>query len=201
MFFLIEIQTRPRLTITLGQPGQITEGDPLHRPLSTWLHIQVHNKNVPKWLAWVYHGEPALTCQAWITFYHLDGHRVFDREMKARWSGSDQPKVEIINTKEGQLARLVGVQDSFDIPPGDQTDVDIVFRAKEEEDCFGWNNESYLHNWRHPSWKLEKGRYIARIRIKTGGQEYTNAFLIANDVAYSDFRLVEIDKEAKKKLR
>jgi hypothetical protein len=28
-----------------------------------------------------------------------------------------------------------------------------------------------------------------------------NAFLIANDVNYEDFRLVEIDEETKKKLR
>ena len=197
----IERQRRPRLTITMGQPSQIKEEDPLHRVPSTWLHVQVHNRNVPRWLAWVYHGEPALTCRAWITFHHLDGQRVFDREMKARWAGSDEPKVEIINTQEGQVARLVGAQDSFDIPPGDHTDVDVVFRAKAEKECYGWSNENYLHNWRHPNWKLEKGRFIARVRIKTGGQEYTNAFLIANDVPYSDFRLVEIDKETKKRLK
>ena len=196
----IERQRRPSITITLGQPGHIKEGDPLKRPPCTWLHVQVHNRNVPKWLAWVYHGEPALACRAWITFHHLDGQRVFDREMNARWSGSNQPKVESINTEEGQLARLVGAEDSFDIPPGDQTTLDVVFRAKDESECYGWNNQSYLHNWRHPEWKLEKDRYVATVRVKTGGQEYTNAFLIVNDVPYSDFRLVEIDKELKKKL-
>jgi hypothetical protein len=29
----------------------------------------------------VYRGEPALNCRAWITFYHLDSHRIFEREM------------------------------------------------------------------------------------------------------------------------
>jgi hypothetical protein len=197
----IERQRRPRLTIKLGQPVQINEEDPLHRPLSIWLHVQIHNKNVPKWLAWVYDGEPALACRAWISFYHLNGQRLFDREMVARWFGSDEPKVEVINTREGQALRLIGAQTSFDIPPGEYTDVDVVFRAKEEDDCYGWNNESYLHNWHHPDWRLEKGRYIARVRAKTGGREYTNTFLIANDVPYIDFKLIEIDEETKKKYK
>jgi hypothetical protein len=197
----IERQRRPSLTIKLGKPGEIKEGDILKRKPSKWLHVQVHNRNVPKWLAWVYHGEPALTCRAWITFHHLDGQRLFDREMVARWSGSDEPKVEIINTDKGQVARLIGAQNSFDIPPGEQTDIDVVFRAKSDNDCFGWNNESYLYDWRHPGWHLEKGRYIAKIRVKTGGREYVNAFLIANDVPFDDFRLIEVDDEVKKKLR
>ncbi len=197
----IERQRRPSLTLKLGQTGEIKENDPLKRMPSKWLHVQVHNRNVPTWLAWVYHGEPALSCRAWITFHHLDGQRVFDREMVARWSGSDEPKVEIISTEKGQAARLIGAQNSFDIPPGEHTDIDIVFRAKSDDDCFGWNNESYLHNWRHPDWLLEKGRYIAKIRVKTGGQEYVNAFLIANDVRYEDFRLAEVDDEVKRKLR
>jgi hypothetical protein len=197
----IERQRRPSLTLKLGQTGEIKDDDPLKRTPSKWLHVQVHNRNVPKWLAWVYHGEPALSCRAWITFHHLDGQRVFDREMVVRWSGSDEPKVEILNTEKGQAARLIGAQNSFDIPPGEHTDIDIVFRAKSDDDCYGWNNESYLHNWRHPDWHLEKERYIAKVRVKTGGHEYVNAFLIANDVRYEDFRLVEIDDEIKGKLR
>jgi hypothetical protein len=194
----IERQRRPSLTIRLGEPGEIKDGDILQRPTCKWLHVQVQNRNVPDWLGWVYH-------RAWITFHHLDGQRVFDREMVARWSGSDEPKVEVINIKSGeeqkQVLRLIGAQNSFDIPPGEQTDIDIVFRAKSEDNCFGWNNESYLYGWHHPDWCLEKGRYIARIRVKTGGREYINAFMIANDVRYEDFRLVEIDDETKKKLR
>ncbi len=201
----IERQRRPSLTIRLGQPGEIKDGDILQRPQCKWLHVQVQNRSVPKWLAWVYHGEPALACRAWITFHHLDGQRIFDREMVARWSGSDEPKVEVINIKSGEeekkAIRLIGAQNSFDIPPGEQTDVDVVFRVKSEDNCYGWNNESYLYNWHHPDWCLEKGRYIARIRIKTGGQEYINAFMITNDVRYEDFRLVEVEDEVKKKLR
>lgn len=197
----IERQRRPGLTIKLGKVSEIKENDPLNRTPSKWLHVQIHNKNVPKWLAWVYQGEPALACRGWITFHHIDGQRVFDRQMVARWSSSEEPKVEIINTDKGQAVKLTGGQDYFDIPPGEFSDIDIVFRAKTDNDCFGWSNESYLHKWKHPEWLLEKGRYIAKIRVKTGGREYINAFLIANDVRFEDFRLVEIDEDVKKKLK
>lgn len=196
----IERQRRPSLSMKVGETGAIGDGDPLGRPPAKWPHVQVHNRNVPRWLAWVYRGEPALACRAWITFHHLEGHRVFNREMNVRWSETPEPNVEITNTERGQAARLRGVQDTVDIPPGEYTNLDIVFRARGEDECYGWNNESYVHNWRHPAWRLARGRYIARIRVKSGGREYTDAFLIANDVPYEDFRLEPIDNELKRHL-
>lgn len=188
----IERQRRPGLTLKIGTPGEIRADDPLRRPRAKWLHVQVHNRNVPPWLAWVYHGEPALACRAWITFHHLDGQRVFDREMGVRWAGSPEPSVESITTPDKKVARrLVGANDYFDIPPGDHTDLDVVVRINGEQECYGWNNLSYLHDWRQPEWKLGPGRYIAKIRVKTGGREYTASFIVVNDVGYDDFRLSE----------
>lgn len=197
----IERQRRPSLSMEVGEKHRIKEGDILDRPASTWLHVQVHNRNVPKWLAWVYHGEPALACRAWVTFHNFEGKRVPDREMEARWTGSNEPKVETITVEKGQVKRLVGAENAFDIPPGENTLLDVVIRDKSNNDCFGWNNESYLYEWRHARWYLGgEGRYIARVRIKTGGQEYVDAFQIVNDEGYDRFRLEALDKETKKKL-
>lgn len=190
----IEGKRRPFLTLSIGKPGEINKDDPLKRQQSKWLHIQVHNRNVPKWLSRVYHGEPALTCRAWITFYDLEGNRIFENDMVARWSGSDEPKIEVLNTQAGQIMRLVGAQNSFDIPPGENTDIDVVFRAASETNCYGWNNESYLHNWRHPNWNLGKGKFIAKVRIKTGGHEFRKQVLIMNDSTFDNFRLEEIQQ-------
>ena len=195
----IERQRRPGLSMGIGEKHQIKEGDFLNRPASTWLRVKVYNRNVPRWLAWVYHGEPALGCRAWITFHDFEGRRVPDREMEARWSDSNEPKVEIITVEKGQVKRLVGAENFFDIPPGESTLLDVVIRDKSNSDCFGWNNESYLYDWRHDRWYLGgEGRYVARIRIKTGGQEYVDAFQIVNDESYNRFRLESLDKETKK---
>lgn len=198
----IERQRLPSLSMTLGSKHQIKEGDFLDRPPSSWLRVLVHNRNMPRWLAWVYHGEPALACRAWISFHYLDGKRVSDQQMEARWSGSPEPKVETITVEnKGQIRRLVGEENSFDIAPGEDTLLDVAIRDKSNEDSFGWNNESYLFEWRHARYHIGgKGRYIALIKIKTGGQEYKDVFMIVNDEGYENFRLEPVDEEIRKLL-
>ncbi len=185
----IERQRRPYLDMEVGIPGTIDSADPLKRPVITFLHVRIKNKNVPKWLSWVYDGEPALSCSAWISFYHLDGHQVFSREMTARWTETPEPNIQQFEIEKGMAARVTNVQNTVDIPPGESSQVDIVSRIKDEDECYGWNNESYLYNWRHPSWRLDKGRYIALVRVKSGGREFTDAFIVVNNVNFEDFRL------------
>jgi hypothetical protein len=65
--------------------------------------------------------------------------------METRWSGSTELKVEIITVEnKRQAKRLVGAESAFDIPFGEDTLLDVVIRDKSNNDCFGWNNESYL---------------------------------------------------------
>ena len=87
-----------------------------------------------------------------------------------------------------------------DIPPGEIQDGEygtlaVVFRAKGENECYGFNNESYVHGWRHPEWKLGQGRFLAKIIVKTGGQVVTETVQIMNHERYEDFRLVSSDKK------
>jgi len=185
----IERQRRPHLTMIVGIPGTIDEADPLKRPVTTFTHVRIQNRNVPRLISWVYIGEPALSCAAWVAFHHLDGHQVFAKEMTARWTETPEPEVQQFKVGDTMAARVTNIQNTVDIPPGESAQIDVVSRIKDEEQCFGWNNESYLHNWRHPSWRLEKGRYIAKVRVKSGGREFTDAFLIVNDVGFDDFRL------------
>ncbi len=198
---LMERQRRPHLAMKVGVPGRLADSDPAKRPATTWLHVQIHNVRMPKWVSWIYDRDPAFSCKATVTFHYLDGHRVFDREMNARWNETPQPKFEELKTDVGVVSFPVEIRDTIDIPPGDYANVAVATRRKGEFDCFGWNNESYLYGWQHPQWKLEKGRYIVRLKAKTGGREFVDAFLIENDVPYEDFRIEILDKKIKKLLR
>ena len=197
----IERQRRPGLTRKVGIPGTIDEADLLKRHPTTFLKVQIHNKNVPRWLAWVYDGEPALSCSAWITFHRLDGHKVFDREMVARWSETPEPIVELTKTEEAGVARLVGVQISVDIPAGEYANVDDVAKLKGDDEYYGWSNQSYLHNWRHPSWRFENDCYLAKIRVKSGGREFSDVFMIFNHVPFEDFKIEHVDDDLKNRLQ
>ena len=55
--------------------------------------------------------------------------------------------------------------------------------------------------WRHPSWELEKGRHIAKIRVEVGGREFVGIFLVVNDVRWEDFRLEPASEDLKSRLR
>lgn len=196
----IERQRRPKLSMSIGGPNYLKENDVLGRPECKWLRVFIKNRDVPRFILWFYQGEPALSCQAKITFFHLDKQKVFDREMEGRWAGSQEPKSESIDTINGLAYRLVVFQHTYDIPSGEGADLDIAIRLNGEEECYGWTDESYINNWKHPQWKLDRGRYIAKISIKTGGREFSDAFYIVNDIPYNDFRLAPVEHKIKKEI-
>jgi len=201
----LERQRRPRLVfkIKTDEVLGLPENDLLGRMQCRWPTVEVHNLKIHRWLSWVYSGDPAFACRAWISFHNpTDGGRIFRNEMIARWHEADQPRVMPIRKPDGTVVVLLeGVQNAIDIPTGECGTIAPVYRAKDSESCYGWNNESYLHSWQHPLWKLDKGRYIARIRVVTGGREFVGAFKVINDAPFDDFRIEEIDEETRKKLK
>ena len=77
----------------------------------------------------------------------------------------------------------------MDVYPGEAELFDVAVRFRNEDDCYGWNNESYIHNWRAPDWRLPPGRYLIRVVITTAGQTCEGLFRLINDVPLGDFRL------------
>jgi len=197
----IERQRRPRISMKVGERTSLPDDDPLGRAC-TWAHIAICNGKTPRWLSWVYDGDPALACRAWISFHHaIDGHRLYSNEMVARWSEAPQPRVVTVPTEKGTAALLENTYDTVDIPTGECANIAPVCRPIGGDECYGWNNRSYVHSFKDPDWKLDKGRYIARIRVKTAGREFVDAFLIINDISYKEFRVEPIDEDIKRRLK
>src|SRR6266446_2134726 len=200
----LERQRRPSLTMKIGPTATLPENDGLGRKPCRWPIVEIQNPKLPKWLSWVFDGDPAFACRAWITFHNpADGGRIFANEMSVRWSEADQPRVVAHpgTTPGVSYAVLENVQYAIDIPTGESMTVAPVYRAKGSERCYGWTNDSYLHNFEHPQWKLDKGRYIARIRAVTGGREFVDAFLVVNDAPFEDFRIEPVALDTKKRLK
>ena len=198
----LEGMRKPRLKFVRGESGVLFPNDPHGRQPAKWTHVYVYNEPMPKWLSWAFDRNPAIGCHGWITFHALDGRDLFDKRMPIRWADNLEPVIQ-----DPKTCKAMGIDwdkmrtgGPWDIPPGDLTDgeygnLDVVFRAKSDSECHGWNNDSYLFNWRNPEWKLDKGRYLAKIVIRTGGQSFTEIFEIMNQGRYEDFRLVESDKK------
>ena len=200
---VLERQRRPQLSMKIGEVAGLPANDPLGRKHCRWPVIEVHNRRIPRWLSWVYDGDPALACRAWISFHNpVDGGRIFAQEMPARWNEADQPRVVPFPGSDGKVFTVLqGIQYAIDIPTGESVGIAPVYRAKDSESCYGWNNESYLHNFEHPAWKLDKGRYIVRVRVVAGGREFIDAFRVVNDAPFEDFRIEPVGEEVKARVQ
>lgn len=195
----LERKRRPRLEIKLGSTIDAFQNDLAGRTPRRWPHLEVHNLKIAPWLSWVYDGDPALSCKAWISFHSLiDGRRIFAADMPARWSEADQPSIaEMPGPGGSRLAGIQNVQYAIDIPTGECMTISPATRPNNDVSCYGWNNESYLHTFDHPNWKLDKGRYYVRLKVITVGREFVDSFLLVNDGPYADFRLENLDAATK----
>ena len=89
----------------------------------------------------------AIGYRAFITF-HLasNGRQVIGNEMTGRWVGSREPLSPVI-TNQGTLSYLPDpsvVRDDLDIYAGQREALDVAVRFDQEDDCYGWSNESVL---------------------------------------------------------
>lgn len=180
---------RDCLTLSIGEGHEIPLKDPAGREQAKWLHVTVSNRNVPKVLAWAFTGDHAFDCRAWITYYHVDGTKVFNREMEGRWSLTIEPEVIERRVDSGSVYFVRNYREGIDLPPGEHTPVDIAVRYANESHCYGWNNESYATNGRNPNWLLPAGRYLVKVHVRSSGINYVRVFMLVNDVPYQGFRL------------
>jgi hypothetical protein len=120
----------------------------------------VHNEPLPGRAKWMVRA-PVLQCRATSTFHHRDGQNVFSRAMDGRWARFQEPVPLPVLGPQGQqfqildFARLT-LESRIDIYPGQTRLLDFVNRADNDEECYGWNNETYFSTplWRNPKWRL-----------------------------------------------
>jgi hypothetical protein len=151
-----------------------------------------------RWMA-----SPALQCRAVITFHDVsDGKEMFGRSMQGRWAGSPQPtSIPVVNRTTQAVdffildpGKMV-VESRIDIYPGFSEPLDIAVRFQGDEDCYGWNNETYFKQpvGKNPDWKLGHNRFLVKVVVTSLGQRCEGVFRLINNVPQSSFRLEEAD--------
>jgi hypothetical protein len=149
----------------------------------------------------------ALQCRGEITFHHLDGQDIFGRGMPTRWANSPQPIANQILDLEGNVRFQIldfvraATASRVDVYPGEEQLLDVAVRFDDEPDCYGWNDESYVYDWRNPNWKLPQGRYLVKAVVTSSGQKCVAVLRLINDVASrTDFRLLPATAEDRAKI-
>jgi hypothetical protein len=192
----VEYFRRPQLALVIENPPCDLTYTPQHPALNAcYLRVKLRNAALPPGLRWMQLAA-ALQCRGEITFHHLDGQNIFGRQMAVRWANSPQPIASQIVDTHGvvqyailDFARMATAV-RMDVYPGEEEIVDVVVRLDNELDCYGWNDEAYIHQWRNPNWKLSRGRYLIKVVITSSGHKCVGCFRLINDVDNrTDFRI------------
>jgi hypothetical protein len=164
-------------------------------PARTYLRIVVTNRAL-RFIPMM--RSSALRCRGRVAFRHLDdGQEIFGSAMEARWGNTPEPvPIQIISPDGKQQWSIwdpqrLAIESRIDIPAGESAPLDVAVRFEGEDICYGWNNESYRYDWRHPRWKLPNGRYLVQVTVICSGYKKTGLFRLMNTAAtLHDFRLV-----------
>ena len=125
----------------------------------------------------------AISCRARLKVFSGRKSLNLIQDMPARWSGAIQPsQPEAIVVTNGYIQSTIHrFVDTVDIAPGEDNGIDIVIQYEREEECYGWNNETYLLvNPRMSRLKLVPGEYIIEISIFYGDKTLKETFTLVN---------------------
>jgi hypothetical protein len=190
---LLEYLRKPKLVQSIEPPINVAGNNQLSITTMRVVRVFVSAKSLPRGTRWMMRAS-ASQCTAKVSFHHLDGQDVFDRSMPGRWSGSPEP-VQVVNVQNGNPVAVLDPHkllspSRIDIAPGERETLDIAVRIDNDSDCYGWNNNAYIHQWRNPDWRLVAGRYLIKVTVTSAGQSWSQIFRLINDVPRTDFRLV-----------
>lgn len=192
IILFIDRSRRPELQIKEGNIGFMEPDDQLGRPEAAFRYIKIKNKPIfPLW-GFFFDREPAYACKAWITFMDLEKNRLFEEEMLGRWTSNPEPLIHEIKKGDKVYRRLQVIQNDVDIHPGEELNLNTVVKIKGDKNCYGWSDETYLHGWENPKWKISEKKFLMKIRIRTGGREYVKIIGIENNQNFKEimfFRL------------
>jgi hypothetical protein len=196
----IEALRKPSLTITIETPHVDKQypNAPAHE--ARFVRLRLVNEPLPWWGRWMSR-TAALRCHGTINFCQIDGQDVFGRAMPVRWAGSPEP-LPLVVESGGQRSLIwdpVRLSPDLmrDVYPGEPETFDVAARFDDDEECYGWNNESYFSTplWRNPNWRLPKGRYLIRLEIISAGEKLSRVFRLVNDGPRNEFRIEPTSQE------
>jgi hypothetical protein len=158
------------------------------------LHLALVNKPLKGPFSWLMRGVAA-QCHGSINFRHLDGRPASSTSMEVRWSSTPAPTAMTL-LQRGlpspifDPARML-LDARVDVPAGEPEVFPVVARFDDDEDCYGFNNESFRSSprWRIPDRKLPKGQYLVDVTLLSSGQKVSKTFTLLNEGSLSEFRL------------
>jgi len=138
-----------------------------------FFRIEVENKKFPKPFSWIPR-QTAQNCRGKLEFYKKEeSSPIFS--FAGRWSSTP----EIPHILHEAIVKVIQ-PDPVTISVEEKEIMDVFVKSSKDDDAYGWNNESYFHDWKNNNYILEEGKYIVKIVISTqNGISFDRKFEIA----------------------
>ena len=143
-----------------------------------FVHVRVRNLQL-RLVGWRLR-RPATFCRAEISFGDI-GANVPRFRIDGRWASLPEPVQQYPGGMVLDQASIFCRPREF-INPGDDVALDVAIKQDGVNNCFGFNNRSYLSaNWSNPLWSLPTGTYWVQVRIEAAEVEAVRVFYLVNN--------------------
>jgi hypothetical protein len=190
----VEAARRPDLEIRIADQANDPPSPNSGLKKITILHLALANKPLKGPFSWLMRGV-ATQCHGTVLFRHMNGQPAFPTSMAVRWSSTPTPTAMTLVAGDKHYpildpARLL-LEGRVDVPVDDKEVFPVVARFDDDEECYGFNNESFHSSppWRNPDRRLPKGQYLVDLTILSSGQKVSKTFTLLNEGSLSEFRL------------
>ena len=114
-----------------------------------------------------------------------------------RWSSAPEP-LTMMWKGDGPVTLVdqakVPASHTLDMAAGDREQIAVAAMFAGEEGAWGWTGESYLHQGRHPSWRLPQGEYVVEVTVLAGGKPNVARFSLDTASPLGGFRTIELEE-------
>jgi hypothetical protein len=111
----------------------------------------------------------------------------------ARWNSSREPLTPDYKNVDLGLA-LTHPREV--LVPGDENEISVVIRKKDNKYCFPFSNESYIYQGKDfevPGWKIEDDKFIVVVRIQCAEvDKMGGVFVVLNKSSLEQFKIEKI---------
>lgn len=160
---LIERFRLPKIEIVVSEDASVDatyqSGHPKANQRWKFSRVWVRNRPMPKWLRWLVR-QTAENCRGVIS---IDG---INNQVRIAYKGRWASTPEIPSVLHAAGVKITH-PDPVSIRAGEKEALDIIAKCGRDSEAYGWNNESYFHDWRNPHYRLDAGQYRVKIRVDT----------------------------------
>lgn len=151
-----------------------------------FFRIAVSNEKLPTWIDWLIVRQTAENCRAEIRIKGMNNG--VNYSYKGRWAST--PEIPFLD-QNSALLKIAYNPDPVIIEEGKEEILDIFTKNERDKEAYGWNNESYFHDWRNKSYVLNPGLYFVRvIVIPQNGISASQEFMLTVGEKIEETKLV-----------